>query len=196
MDYRTDTLDEFLDNIASETVAPAGGTAAAVVGATGASLCEMVCIHTVQSDEDAGATEEMAALGDDLHRQREHLLDLADADATVVDELFTTADGEIDQFTVKRSIGIPLTVAVACKTVLELAVEVTATGVETALPDAGTGATLVRSALQSAVFTAQTNVHWVSDQSFVDEITERTADLETRGDEAHEQVLRHVEART
>lgn len=196
MDYRTDTLDEFLDDIASETVAPAGGTAAAVVGATGASLCEMVCIHTVESGLDAGTTEEMAAVGDDLHRQREHLLNLAESDATVVDELFASTDGEPDQFAVKRSIGIPLTVAVACRTVLELAVDVTATGVETALPDAGTGATLARSALQSAVLTARINVHWVTDQSFVDEITERTAELETRADEAHEQVLRHVETRS
>lgn len=197
MDYRTHPLDEFLDSIASETVAPAGGTATAVVGATGASLCEMVCVHTLGNEADADVAEEMAALRDDLRKQREHLLDLAGADATVVDELFSRADGdgEVEQFAVKRSIGVPLTVAVACGNVLELAVDVAATGTRNALPDAGTGVILTRAALRAAVFTARSNVDRVEDQSFVDEIEARTTELETRADDAHERVLHHVEKR-
>lgn len=195
MDYRTHPFDEFLDSIASETVAPAGGTAVAFVGAIGASLCEMVCVHTLGNEEYADVAGEMAVLRDDLHRQREHLLDLAEADATVVDELFSTGDGEIEEFAIKRSIGVPLTVAIACENVIELSVDVAATGTQNALPDAGTGVILTRAAFQAAVFTARSNVDWVSDQSFVDEIEARTTSLETRVDDAHEQVLRHIEAR-
>lgn len=195
MDYRAHSLDEFLDSIASENVAPAGGTATAVVGATGTSLCEMVCIHTIGNEEYADVTEEVVALRDDLRKQREHLLDLADADATVVDELFSSVDGEIAEFAIKRSIGVPLTIAVACRNVLELAVDVASAGTQNALPDAGTGAILTRTALQAAVFTVRSNVDWVSDQSFVDEVEARTTELETRADNAHEQVIRHVEAR-
>jgi len=195
MDYRAHSLDEFLDSVASENVAPAGGTATAVVGATGASLCEMVCIHTLGSEEYADVTEEIAALRDDLRKQREHLLDLADADATVVDKLFSSVDGEIKEFAIKRSIGVPLTIAVACRNVLELAVDVASAGTQNALPDAGTGTILTRAALQAAVFTVRSNVNWVSDQSFVDEVEARTTELETRADDAQEQVIRHVKAR-
>lgn len=195
MDSRTCLLDDFLDSIASGTVAPAGGTATAVVGATGASLCEMVCVHTLGNEEYADVAEAMAALRDDLHRQREHLLDLAEADATVVDELFSSADGETGEFAIKRSIGVPLTIAIACGNILELAVDVAATGTRNALPDARTGVTLTRAALRAAIFTARSNVDLVSDQSFVADIDERTTSLETRADVAHEQVLRHIETR-
>jgi formiminotetrahydrofolate cyclodeaminase len=71
----TRAIDRFLDGIASENVTPAGGTATAVVGAIGVSLCEMVCIH---ADADGDATADLTDVRDDLRRQRGHLLDLAE----------------------------------------------------------------------------------------------------------------------
>lgn len=52
MSYRELPINQFLADIASKNVTPAGGSGAAVVGAVGASLCEMVCIHTIWRDED------------------------------------------------------------------------------------------------------------------------------------------------
>jgi len=46
-------LTPFLDRIASEHVAPAGGSAAAAVGAIGAALAEMTTIHTLQRGQTA-----------------------------------------------------------------------------------------------------------------------------------------------
>jgi len=89
MDYRTPTVDGFLARIASENVTPAGGTASAVVGAIGTSLCEMVCIHTVEHDKYASVASDMADIRDELRRKREHLFNLAERDATVVDELLS-----------------------------------------------------------------------------------------------------------
>lgn len=195
MNSGTPTIDEFLARIASEHVSPAGGTAAAVVGAIGTSLCEMVCIHTVENDEYADVAADMADLRDELRRQREHLLDLALADATVVEELFSRTADEMEQSDVKRSIGIPLTIAVACGTVLELAVEVTAKGNRNALADAGTGVFVVHAALQAAIFTVRTNTESLSDQSFVDDVTQRAAEIEVQADNAREQVMHHIEER-
>jgi methenyltetrahydrofolate cyclohydrolase len=195
MNYRTPTIAEFLDRIASENVTPAGGTAAAVVGATGASLCEMVCIHTVENDEYVDAAGDIVAVHDELRRQREHLLDLAEADATIVDELFSTTTGEMNQSNVKQSIGVPLTIAVACGNILDLAVEVTATGNRNALADAGTGVILARAALRASVFTVQSNINQVTDQAFIDEVEQRITEIEIRVDDAHKQVMRHLEER-
>jgi len=193
MDYRTSTINEFLARIASENVTPAGGTAAAVVGAIGTSLCEMVCIHTVEHDEYASVAADMANIREELRRQREHLLDLAERDATVVDELFSTTAGKTDQSDIKRSIGVPLTIAVACRTVLDLAIEITAKGNRNALADAGTGVYLVRAALRASVFTVRSNLDQVSDQSFVDEIERRIAQIESRADDTHKQAMDHLE---
>lgn len=195
MNSRTLTIEEFLARIASKNVTPAGGTAAAVGGAIGTSLCEMVCIHTVENDEYRDVAAEVSGLRDDLRTQRAHLLDLAEADATVVDELFSTSAGETSQSDVKRSIGIPLTVAVACGTVLDLAVEVAAKGNRNALADVGTGVFLVRAALSAALFTVRTNTESLTDQSFVDEVEQRAAEIELRAEDAHEQAMDRIEER-
>lgn len=196
MDYRATTIDEFLARIASENVTPAGGTAAAVVGAIGASLCEMVCIHTVEKDEYINVAADVADVRDELWRQRDHLLELAEADAEVVDELFSTVDGDLNQSDVKRSIGIPLTVAVACQNVLDLAIEVTRKGNRNALADAGTGVILVHAALCASVFTVRSNVDYVSDQSFINEVEQRLTEIESRANDTHEQVVHQIEERS
>ena len=193
MDYRTATIDEFLASIASENVSPAGGTAAAVAGAIGTSLCEMVCIHTTEHEEYASAAADMAEIRDELRRQREHLLDLATRDATVVDELFSTTTDGTDQSAIKRSVGVPLAIAVACGTVLDLAVEITARGNRNALPDAGTGVFLVRAALRASAFTVRENLDHVTDQSFRDDVEQRITRVESRADDAHERVRADLE---
>lgn len=195
MNARTLTIEEFLARIASENVTPAGGSAAAVAGAIGTSLCEMVCIHTAENDEYADVAADVADSRAELRRQREHLLDLAEADATVVDELFSTTAGETEQSDVKRSIGIPLTIAEACGTVLELAVEVTAKGTRNALADAGTGVFLVRAALRAALFTVRTNTEFLSDRSFIDEVEQRAAEIEVRANDARERAMHQIEER-
>jgi formiminotetrahydrofolate cyclodeaminase len=196
MTYRTSTIDDFLARIASEQITPAGGTAAAVVAAIGASLCEMACIHTVEKDEYATVATDVADVRDELQRQRGQLLDLADADANVVDELFSAVDGEPNQSDIKRSIGVPLTIAATCANVLDLAVDVTATGNRNALADVGTGVFVVRAALRASVFTVRSNVDRVSDQSFVDDVEQRLTEIESRADDAHDRTLHHIEERS
>jgi formiminotetrahydrofolate cyclodeaminase len=196
MQYRAQSLDGFLSGVASNRVAPAGGTATAVVGALGAALCEMVCIHTVENGDSGAAATGLADVRDDLHRQRGHLLGLADTDGRVVDELFGADSGVVDQSDVKRSIGVPLTIADACLNVLELATDVTETGTRNAVADAATGVILTRSALRAAVFTVRRNVDQVSDSSFVEDVERDVAELEKRADEASERAIRNVEERT
>lgn len=196
MDYGTFTIDGFLTRIASEKITPAGGTAAAVVGAIGTSLCEMVCIHTVESDEYASVATDVADIRDDLRSQREHLLNLAQTDAIIVNELFSNTNDEIDQSDLKRSIGVPLTIAVACETVLDLAIETAVKGNRNALADAGTGVFLVHAALRASIFTVRQNLTQVSDQSFIDEIEQRISHIESHAEDAHEQAMVHIEERS
>jgi len=193
MDYRTATLDELLAAVASERVTPAGGSAAAVVGAVGTALCEMCCVHT--AGHDGTDAPGLAGVRDDLRRQREHLLDLAAADEAVVDDLFA-AGGDPEQSAVKRATGVPLTVAVACRTVLDLSARVAADGVRSALPDVETGATFVHAALRASLSTVRHNLDRASDEAFVDDVAGRVADVESGGERAYERVVRRVDERS
>ncbi|WP_231188682.1 cyclodeaminase/cyclohydrolase family protein [Haladaptatus sp. DYF46] len=187
MSYRDQSLGGFLSNIASTEVTPAGGTSAAVIGATGASLCEMVCLHTIGKQEAADVDRELADIRDDLRTQRNQLLDLADTDAEVVDKLIATS--EENQSTMKRATGVPLAVAEACLNIIDHGPTVTERGNQNAIPDAGAGVFFAQSALQASIFIVRSNLEQITDQSFVDEVELRTTEIERAAEQSYEQVI-------
>jgi len=193
MHYGSQSVEGFLAGVASEEVTPAGGTVAAVVGAAGASLCEMVCIHTMEADRDADVASELEGARDDLRRQRGHLLELADADADAVEALLRAFRDGADDADTARAAGVPLAIAEGCLTVLEHATVVTADGNPTAVPDAVTGAFLAHAALRAAAFTVRSNLEHVEDPSFAEEVRRRVADAERSAERALEEVLEHGE---
>ncbi|MFC6838137.1 cyclodeaminase/cyclohydrolase family protein [Halomarina ordinaria] len=194
MGYDDRSIGGFLDLVASHRVTPAGGTGAAVGGAIGTALCEMVCLHTIGRDEYADVRDEMTALRTELETQREALLTLADRDAAVVDALLD-ADGDADRTAAaKRATGVPLAIGEACLTVLERATVLTKKGNRNAVPDAVTGAYLVHGALRASVFTVRTNTARLSDSAFAEEMETRAADIERSAERELDRLLANAEA--
>lgn len=200
MSYRSRPIDAFVDSIASSQVTPAGGSTAAVVGAMGAALCEMVCIHTIEKTKvnitdglvhDCDTADPLEQSRDVLHAQRDHLLTLADADAAAVDALLTAAAaaGSIHDRRSKRAIGVPLTIAESCLTILDEAPTVVTQGTASAVPDAITGAYLTHAAGLAAVFTVRTNLDAAGDPDFETRIGDRAAETERAIDAAFEATI-------
>lgn len=177
MGFESESIGAFLSAVASENVTPAGGTCAAVVGAVGVSLCEMACIHTISTEAHTGIESELVETGDKLASQREHLLQLADSDAAVVEDFLDTFDNNRTE--IKRATGIPLTIAESCLHVLNSARVVTAKGKENVLPDAMNGVFITDAALRAALFTVRTNTEYVNDISFVEKINQRATEIES-----------------
>lgn len=193
MTYENRTIDEFLGDVASRNVTPAGGTAAAVAGAIGTALCEMACLHTIGETEYADAEAEMTETLNDLTTRRELLLELADEDSNAVDELFRGSHDGANGAAAKRATGVPLAIAEACVPVLERASVLTEKGNRNAVPDAVTGSMLVRSALEASLFTVRSNLSRISDQSFVAEMRTRASELEHAAETEFERVLANAE---
>lgn len=189
MSYGDQHIEAFLDDVASRRVTPAGGTAAAIVGATGTALCEMACIHTIESDEDADVAGELAEVRDELERQREALLDLADRDTAAVDELLAASGDEATRRAEKTAIGVPLSIAEACLNVLECATVVTEKGNRNVVADAVAGVLIAHSALRSCVYIVRTNLERMADDDFVAETERRAVDVERSAERAVEQVM-------
>lgn len=171
------SIGEFLAAVASEDVAPAGGTAVAVVGAIGASLCEMACVHSTDGAASAAEGTDLADVRALLETQRSTLMGLARADADVV-ELFAADADRTTQSEMKRATGIPLAIAERCLTVVDLAVTVTEEGDSDATADARMGAVLAAGALRASLLAVRHNLPWIEDQSFVEGTRRRVAELE------------------
>lgn len=206
MTYADDSIDDFLSAVASESVTPAGGTTAAVVGATGAALCEMVCLHTLDAGEgdatdaaDGATATDLPSIRDDLRWYRGRLLSLADADADAVATLLaarpTDGAGTGSTTAAKRATGVPLAVAEACSAVLDHAAVVTEAGSPVAVPDAVTGAVLVRAAVRATAFTVRHNADRSADPDFADEVVRRVAAVERDAERACERAVAAADTR-
>jgi formiminotetrahydrofolate cyclodeaminase len=73
MTFANQTISEFLEHVAAATVTPSGGAVAAIGGAAGAALCEMVCIHTIGKDGYAHVEQELTEMCNELGTYRQHL---------------------------------------------------------------------------------------------------------------------------
>lgn len=194
------TIGEFVDRVASDSVPPGGGAATAVCGAIGASLCEMVCHLTIGKDDYADVEEAMAGARDELSEHRERLLELADEDSAAIRDLFDAYGqpagedrAEAIQRATKRSTEVPMETAEACLYVLEHLRMVTLEGNRNALADAGIGAYLTRSALRASTFTVRSNLDTIEDAEFVGRMEGRADEVERAAAEAFERIEANVD---
>lgn len=183
MDAEDTTVATFLDDLAAGTT-PAGGSAAAVTGAMGAALCEMVAAQSGAGED--GGDPELDDAAETLRDRRGSLQALAEADATAVEALFL-ADAPTDADR-ERAVAVPQSIAEACLAVLEAAAVVADRAEGTVAVDAATGAVLARAGLRAAAVTVRANLDPDDDPAAGD----RVAAVETAGEEALQAVLAGV----
>jgi len=178
---------ELLAAVASDAVTPSGGSVAALTGAAGASLCEMVCIHTLQYDR-TDATEPLSAAGERLETRRRELLALADEDVAAVERMQTVRDdpgsaGEDSEAVSLRAAEVPMETAAACRAVLDHAQTAATAGSDRTRADAVTGGYLAHAALRASLATMRANLVALSDPAFVAWATNRADALEREGEQ-------------
>ena len=190
MSFAEQTLEQFIENLASGSPTPGGGSAAAVSGAIAASLAEMVCNLTIGKDRYAAVDAEMRGVRDMLADTRAALIELADDDAEAFDEVmvaFKMPKGEkrsrAIQEASKHAAEIPLETAKHCLDVLEQAVIVARKGNQNSITDAGTAALVAHAALNAALYNVRINLGGISDEAFCSEMTARVEQFTGRAAE-------------
>jgi len=173
------TVRGFLDELASQSPAPGGGTASAVAGAMGVGLAAMVAGLTDTSQmsaEDASRVDEIS------HRWKEliwALLGCADDDTAAFNEVMkafklpkTTdedkrARREAIQLALKGAVSAPRRTLQLAAEGMQMAAFVAESGNDNAASDAGVGALLLDTAMGGAIFNMQINLASIKDQDFV-----------------------------
>ena len=180
MDVETDEFGLFLDAIASRRVAPAGGSAAAFAGGLGAALAEMAVIHTRDKQGDS-AEEELVHAQERLAHQRDALVTLADEDARAIDALFGKSTLENEQAALSRATGVPLSIAEACVTVLEISLDVSEHLAASVRQDFQTGLYLTFAAFEAAIRTADGNLDLLDDAAIQADMADRLSTARQTG---------------
>lgn len=196
MELTTLKVQDFVNELASDSPAPGGGSVAALCGALGGALAAMVANLTVGKDkyrESWDAMEKVQRKAPELYKE---FLQLIQEDTRAFNTYMSalkmpketeeekTARREQMQLGLKEAAAAPLRTLRACKALGDLALGVVEKGNPNAITDGGTAGLLALAAGKAAAYNIRINLGGIKDEDFVTrtekEVTELLTAIETR----------------
>jgi glutamate formiminotransferase/formiminotetrahydrofolate cyclodeaminase len=179
-DFSELSVREFLSALASSAPTPGGGTAAAIAGAMGAGLAEMVGALTLSREKFAPVHDAMRSLSEEALRAREDFLVLAREDSEAYDAVVAARrlakETEEERETRAHAIEsagrlateVPMRTARTAVRLLAHLPELVEKGNPNALSDAGAAALMLSAAAEAALLNVGINLPGISDAAFVE----------------------------
>jgi methenyltetrahydrofolate cyclohydrolase len=178
---------DFLDELASNSPAPGGGSVASLAGALGAALVSMVCNLTLGKKGYEGVQDDIQTLLSESEALRREMTDLLEADVAVYTSYSQAAKmpRETDeqkavrsaamQLALKNATMVPMRIAETAVKVMGLCMPAAESGNKGAVSDAGVAVLMAEAALRSAALNVLINLAAIKDPDFV---AEKRAHLE------------------
>ncbi len=200
------SLKDFMDETASESPAPGGGSISAYMGALGVALGTMVAnlsSHKRGWDDRWKEFSDWAEKGKSIQNRLLHLVD-EDTDAynNVVKafslpkksgEEKSIRDMAIEEAT-KNATLVPLKVMETAFSGFELIREMVEKGNPNSTTDAAVGAIALRSCIRGAFLNVRVNASSLRDKDFIEEVTSIAKEIEIKADKAEKEVFLHIES--
>jgi glutamate formiminotransferase/formiminotetrahydrofolate cyclodeaminase len=201
------TVADFVEEAASESPAPGGGSVAALAGALGAALGTMVAnlsAHKRGWDSRWQEFSDWAVRGKECHQA---LLGLVDADTAAFNSLLEAIrlpqDGEVEKAdrdvaviaATCRAIEVPLEVMAKSLDAMEVLEAMAAAGLPTSISDVGVGTLLARTAVRGAHLNVRINVMGLPGDVFGPGYLDRAAALAAAANALEARIMAVVERR-
>lgn len=173
------TLNAFLDELASSSPAPGGGSVAALSGALGAALTSMVCNLTIGKKKYAAVEEEMKKILTQAEEMRSVFTTLIDKDTAAFNKVMEAFSlpketdpqkalrGAAIREATKEATMVPLEVMKHCIDAFALTQQVAASGNINSVSDAGVSALMLYAAVEGAALNVRINLNSLGDSEFV-----------------------------
>jgi formiminotetrahydrofolate cyclodeaminase len=173
------TINAFLDELASSSPAPGGGSVAALAGALGAGLVSMVCALTIGKKKYADVEGEMKKIQMQSEALRGQFTVLVDRDTDAFNKVMETyalpketepqkaLRAAAIRAATKEATLVPLEVMKHCIDGLALAQNVAASGNANSVSDAGVAALMLHAACEGAALNVKINLNGLDDADFV-----------------------------
>ncbi|MHA1685615.1 MAG: cyclodeaminase/cyclohydrolase family protein [Candidatus Heimdallarchaeaceae archaeon] len=198
------TITEFLDELASSSPAPGGGSAACVAGAMGAALGSMVANLTIGKEKYQEVEELFTKAKEQTEKLRQELTDLIDKDANafsgVIEAFKMPKDTEEQkkarsakiQEEYKKAAMVPMETCRACRKVIDLLLETGTKGNKNAVSDIAVGALCALTGLKAASLNVEINLPAIKDEEFVASMKKELAELLEGVDEKVSKLIEEV----
>jgi len=168
--YINESLKRYIDDLAAKLPAPGGGSAAALSGALGIALLEMVCNFTIGKEKYKAVEQDVHAHLDSLKKIREEFSSLIDEDVktyTSICGAYKSKDKKLIDKALKDGYDISLKMCALSKDAIGIAKDLSKKGNLNLITDVGCGAELLDAAFNSGIINAKINLKGIEDKDFV-----------------------------
>jgi glutamate formiminotransferase / formiminotetrahydrofolate cyclodeaminase len=198
------TLKEFMNETASESPAPGGGSVSAYLGAIGVALGTMVANlsgHKRGWDARWKEFSDWAEKGKEIQNTLLYLVDEDTKAFNMIIEAFglpkksdeeKKSRGIAVQAATKNAILVPLKVMETAFSAFDLIIEMVKEGNPNSISDAGVGALAIRSCIKGAFLNVKINAAALNDKDFVRDVVERGAEIEAHTDQYESMILKMI----
>jgi glutamate formiminotransferase/formiminotetrahydrofolate cyclodeaminase len=198
-------VSNFLDELASNSPTPGGGSVAALAGALGAALISMVGNLTVGKKKYEEVEEDIKKIISSSEKLRYELSQLVEEDVKVFNNFMATykmpkeTEDEKKMRTEKiqealiKAAKVPLRVAYKCLDILNLSKEVAEKGNANVVSDAGVAVLMAEAALESAILNVKINLRIIKDEKVRTELFSSIKEIALKEKGQKEKVLEIVE---
>lgn len=205
---RDKNVDQFMEELASASPAPGGGSAAAIAGSLGASLASMVFNLTIDNKASEGLDPEiidrMKAAREKLADVKVRFIDLMDEDTAnftmFIDALQMPKTTDEEKAVRKEAldkakiaiIDSPEKIAFLADEIWEAVELAEEYGNPNAISDAGVAALMLNAAVKAALLNVKINLPMVKDEARAEEIRTYIQEIIQRSDEKTEKIYGSV----
>jgi formiminotetrahydrofolate cyclodeaminase len=206
-DFSELSVREFLSALASSAPTPGGGTAAAIAGAMGAALTEMVGALTLSREKFAPVHDAMRSIAEAAQRARAEFLVLAREDSEAYDAVVAARrlakETEEERLVRAREIEsanrlateVPMRTARAAARLLAALPELVEKGNPNAISDAGAAALTLSAAAEGALLNVGINLSGISDAAFAEDTRREATEIQAETRRLCSQVVAEVTKR-
>ena len=185
MDQTVRTCRGFVEVLASSEPTPGGGGAAALVGAIGTALGNMVGSLTVGKKRYADVEEEILALKKTCDELQKELLDQVEADAEGFEPLAKAygipkddpSRAEVLEAATLKACEVPVHIMELCCDAIAAVKVFADKGSRIAVSDAGCGAAMLKAALEAASLNVYINTKSLKDRDAARELNTKCRDM-------------------
>lgn len=202
-------IDDFADELSSESPAPGGGSVAALIGTLSASLSSMVANLTYNKKGYKEFNDEIAAAGIEAQKLKDRFLSLIEEDTEAfnsvmdamkmpsgTDEEAEAKEKAIEEAT-KKATSVPLKTLKLTEKLLEVADVVAEKGNKNSISDAGVAAISAKAAAESAYMNVIINIPGIKDEEFKENVLKEAKEVlenvRKKSDEIRDKVMKYLE---
>jgi len=193
--YKESTISKYLSELASREPTPGGGSAAALMGATGVALLEKVVNFTLGKEKYKSVEEEMKSILDSVKGIRDSMIDLCSEDAKAYgkfSEAFKLPKGderkEKVQSALKEAAEVPFKICKRAHEAIKLCVPVAHKGNMNLITDTSLAGIFLESTFKSAFLNVEINLKSIRDDLFVKDKRKILKKLEEELKKANDEV--------